>query len=254
MPIHQSIQSSVHITWPSISPMAASVWFYPSQSKSPCWSLSMTAVTGIFQLASSAEVKKKQKALFTVRSSLDITVLHGWLKLLLWTSDRNTSHNYVLAAFPTVEPWEKDKEVVFSVCVAYPADHFKEICPAGHGYTYSLSDVQISVRQLGGDGVQSTGVSWEEQSHVYPQAPSSHPSRPHSFGPQHPSYPQTPQVPQYSEYLETPQSPQHPLIPHQPHHPSPPVTPRQPEGEKKIKCLVYWISFGKCFFLILKHG
>ncbi|TKS86494.1 Latent-transforming growth factor beta-binding protein 2 [Collichthys lucidus] len=34
--------------------------------------------------------------------------------------------------------------------------HFKEICPAGHGYTYSLSDVQFSVRHLGEDDLQST--------------------------------------------------------------------------------------------------
>uniref|UniRef100_A0A8C7YA88 Latent transforming growth factor beta binding protein 2 n=1 Tax=Oryzias sinensis TaxID=183150 RepID=A0A8C7YA88_9TELE len=67
----------------------------------------------------------------------------------------------------------------------------KEICPAGHGYTYSRSDVQISVRQLEDDELQSTGVSLEEQ---YPQFPSSQPSLLFPSEPQHPSYPQTPQL------------------------------------------------------------
>lgn len=115
----------------------------------------------------------------------------------------------------------------------YTADHFKEICPAGHGYTYSLSDVQISVRHLGEDGVQSTGLSWEEQSRLYPHIPSSHPSLP--FGPQHPSYPQTPQIPQYPEYPETPQVPQDPLAPQQPVYPFHPAgeSLEQPEGENE---------------------
>lgn len=104
-----------------------------------------------------------------------------------------------------------------------PLDHFKEICPAGHGYTYSHSDVQYSVRHLGDDYVQSTGLTWEEQGHVYPQLPPSNPSLP--VAPHQPSYPQTPQVPQYPEYVETPQAPQHPLSPQQPSHPS------QTEGE-----------------------
>lgn len=126
-------------------------------------------------------------------------------------------------------------------CVSSPADHFKEICPAGHGYTYSLSDVQFSVRHLGEDDLQSTGLSWEEQ------PPSSHPSLLLPIGPQHPSYPQTPQIPQYPVYPETPHVPQHPeypetpapghpLTPQQPHHPSQPdrETPKQPEGENKV--------------------
>ncbi|TNN47553.1 Latent-transforming growth factor beta-binding protein 2 [Liparis tanakae] len=56
-----------------------------------------------------------------------------------------------------------------------PGYHFKEICPAGHGYTYSRSDVQISVRQLDEEDLQSTGVSREEQSPTFPQPPSSLP-------------------------------------------------------------------------------
>ncbi|MBN3299259.1 LTBP2 protein, partial [Amia calva] len=32
-------------------------------------------------------------------------------------------------------------------CPLPDTDHFKEICPAGHGYTYSRSDIQISLRE-----------------------------------------------------------------------------------------------------------
>ncbi|XP_069391808.1 latent-transforming growth factor beta-binding protein 2 isoform X2 [Paralichthys olivaceus] len=116
-------------------------------------------------------------------------------------------------------------------CPLPGSDHFKEICPAGHGYTYSLSDVQISVRHLGEHVLQSTGVTWDEQSPVYPQPPSSLPSLPVPGRPQFSIYPQTPQVPEYLEYPETPQAPQHPLTPQQPLHPSHPAreTPKQPE-------------------------
>lgn len=132
--------------------------------------------------------------------------------------------------------WKGFSFLFFSVvhslplCVFSTSDHFKEICPAGHGYTYSLSDVQISVRHLGEEGVQSTGLSWEEQSRLYPQIPSSHPSLP-----QYPSYPQTPQIPQYPEYSETPEVPQDPLTPQQPlppFHP-PRESPERPEGENE---------------------
>ncbi|XP_023273034.1 latent-transforming growth factor beta-binding protein 2 [Seriola lalandi dorsalis] len=116
-------------------------------------------------------------------------------------------------------------------CPLPGSDHFKEICPAGHGYTYSRSDVQISLRQLEEDDLQSTGVSWEEQSPTYPQPPSSQPSLPLPSRPHFPIYPQTPQVPQYPEYPETPEAPQYPLTPQQPLHPSHPdrETPTQPE-------------------------
>ncbi|XP_068194619.1 latent-transforming growth factor beta-binding protein 2-like isoform X2 [Antennarius striatus] len=114
-------------------------------------------------------------------------------------------------------------------CPLPGSDHFKEICPAGHGYTYSRSDVQISLRQLEEDDLQSTGVSWEEQSYTYPQPPSSQPSL--TLRPHHPNYPQTPQVPQYPEYHETPQAPRHPLTPQQPLQPSHPAggSPKHPE-------------------------
>ncbi|XP_077394293.1 latent-transforming growth factor beta-binding protein 2-like isoform X2 [Festucalex cinctus] len=108
-------------------------------------------------------------------------------------------------------------------CPLPGSDHFKEICPAGHGYTYSRSDVQISLRHLGEDDLQSTGLSWEEQNPTYPQLPSSQP--------QYPTYPQTPQIPQWPEYPESPQSPRHPDTPQQPpHHFTPDrETPQQPE-------------------------
>uniref|UniRef100_A0A8C9XR98 Latent-transforming growth factor beta-binding protein 1 n=1 Tax=Sander lucioperca TaxID=283035 RepID=A0A8C9XR98_SANLU len=107
-------------------------------------------------------------------------------------------------------------------CPLPGSDHFKEICPAGHGYTYSRSDVQISLRQLEEDDLQSTGVSWEEQSPTFPQPPSIQPWLLLPSRPQYPSYPQTPQVPQYPEYPETPQGPRYPLTPQQPLHPSHP--------------------------------
>uniref|UniRef100_A0A8P4FWM1 Latent transforming growth factor beta binding protein 2 n=1 Tax=Dicentrarchus labrax TaxID=13489 RepID=A0A8P4FWM1_DICLA len=133
-------------------------------------------------------------------------------------------------------------------CPLPGSDHFKEICPAGHGYTYSASDVQITLRRLGEDDLQSTRVSWEEQSPSYPQPPSSHPSLLLPIRPQHPSYPQTPQVPQYPEYPETPQSPRDPLTPQQPLHPSQPAreTPKQPEGIDKCATTPTICGRGKC--------
>ncbi|KAA8582268.1 hypothetical protein FQN60_009008 [Etheostoma spectabile] len=108
-------------------------------------------------------------------------------------------------------------------CPLPGSDHFKEICPAGHGYTYSRSDVQISLRQLEEDDLQSTGVSWEEQSPTFPQPPSIQPWLLLPSRPQYPIYPQTPQVPQYPEYPQTPQGPGYPLTPQQPLHPSHPA-------------------------------
>ncbi|XP_034051040.1 latent-transforming growth factor beta-binding protein 2 [Thalassophryne amazonica] len=74
-------------------------------------------------------------------------------------------------------------------CPLPGSDHFKEICPAGHGYTYSLSDVQILMRQLEEDDLQNTGIFWEEERPTDLQPPS--------------SYPLTPEIPQYPVYPET---------------------------------------------------
>ncbi|XP_061751056.1 latent-transforming growth factor beta-binding protein 2-like isoform X2 [Nerophis ophidion] len=104
-------------------------------------------------------------------------------------------------------------------CPLPGSDHFKEICPAGHGYTYSRSDVQISLRQLEEYDLQSTGLSWEEQNPTFPQLPSSQPSLHRPVQPQYPIHPPTPQIPQRAEYTEAPQSPRHPVTPQQPIHP-----------------------------------
>ncbi|XP_037550929.1 latent-transforming growth factor beta-binding protein 2 [Nematolebias whitei] len=94
-------------------------------------------------------------------------------------------------------------------CPLPGSDHFKEICPVGHGYTYSRSDVQISLRQLEEDELQNTGLALDEQ---YSEFPSSQPTRHHNHN-------QTPQIPQYPEYYETPQAPQYPTTPQHPYHP-----------------------------------
>ncbi|KAF7670212.1 hypothetical protein LDENG_00043540 [Lucifuga dentata] len=118
-------------------------------------------------------------------------------------------------------------------CPLPESDHFKEICPAGHGYTYSRSDVQISLRQLEEDDLQSTGISWEEENPTYPQPPSSEPEQP-SFQlpsePQYPSYPWPPQIPQNPVYPEAPHvQPQQPVHPStDSKHPAKGI-PRQPE-------------------------
>uniref|UniRef100_A0A3B4B4Y7 Latent-transforming growth factor beta-binding protein 4 n=1 Tax=Periophthalmus magnuspinnatus TaxID=409849 RepID=A0A3B4B4Y7_9GOBI len=100
-------------------------------------------------------------------------------------------------------------------CPLPGSDHFKEICPVGHGYTYSRSDVQISLRQLDDDELQSTGLSWEEESPTYPQLPSFDPSLPHL----HPSHPDTPHRPQHPVYPQTPHVPRQPVTPHLPYPP-----------------------------------
>eukprot|EP00063_Salmo_salar_P091555 XP_014066390.1 PREDICTED: latent-transforming growth factor beta-binding protein 2-like isoform X3 [Salmo salar] len=120
-------------------------------------------------------------------------------------------------------------------CPLPDTDHFKEICPAGHGYTYSRSDVQISLRQLEEEELRRTGVSWEAQNPSHPQLPQQ-PAQPPQ---QLPHVPQTPQIPQYP-YHRQPHQPQHPQHPHQPQHPQHPQeiphhpqTPRYPHQSHK---------------------
>uniref|UniRef100_A0A3B5QVL2 Latent-transforming growth factor beta-binding protein 2 n=1 Tax=Xiphophorus maculatus TaxID=8083 RepID=A0A3B5QVL2_XIPMA len=117
-------------------------------------------------------------------------------------------------------------------CPLPGSDHFKEICPAGHGYTYSRSDVQISLRQLEDDELQSTGVTLEEQE---PELPSSQPSR-------HNNYPQTPQIPQYPE---TPRVPQYTLTSQYPSE-SGQETPKLQDGIKKCATSPNICGHGKC--------
>uniref|UniRef100_A0AAZ3QCD6 Latent-transforming growth factor beta-binding protein 1 n=1 Tax=Oncorhynchus tshawytscha TaxID=74940 RepID=A0AAZ3QCD6_ONCTS len=81
-------------------------------------------------------------------------------------------------------------------CPLPDTDHFKEICPAGHGYTYSRSDVQISLRQLEEEELRRTGVSWEAQNpshHQLPQQPAQPPQQ----------LPHVPQIPHQCQYLLT---------------------------------------------------
>lgn len=151
-------------------------------------------------------------------------------------------------------------EVMFSATLlvapvfSCATDHFKEICPAGHGYTYSRSDVQISLRQLDDVELQSMGVSLEDESPTYPQFPFSQPSfgiRPqypiyHETG-QLPQYPEYPEYPEYPVYPETPQAPQHPLTPQHPSHPAR-EPPRQPHAYGKN---VFYV--GKYLHCMLKR-
>ncbi|KAG9336486.1 hypothetical protein JZ751_002833 [Albula glossodonta] len=67
-------------------------------------------------------------------------------------------------------------------CPLPDTDHFKEICPAGHGYTYSRSDIQISLRQVEEEELRRTDTS----------------QRP--LPPPHSHHPQQPQIPQYPQY------------------------------------------------------
>uniref|UniRef100_A0A8B9JQJ1 Latent-transforming growth factor beta-binding protein 1 n=1 Tax=Astyanax mexicanus TaxID=7994 RepID=A0A8B9JQJ1_ASTMX len=91
-------------------------------------------------------------------------------------------------------------------CPVPDSDHFKEICPAGHGYTYSRSDVQITLRELEDEEL----------------------SRVESFFPQIPTYPLPDQIP-----LEPPHhSPQIPVSPRPPyHHPQTPTRPQPQPGQ-----------------------
>ncbi|XP_072545252.1 latent-transforming growth factor beta-binding protein 2-like [Salminus brasiliensis] len=89
-------------------------------------------------------------------------------------------------------------------CPIPDSDHFREICPAGHGYTYSRSDVQITLRELEDEEI----------------------SRVESFLSQIPTYPLPDQIP-----LETPYHlPQIPTLTHTPyHHPQAPTLPQLPK-------------------------
>ncbi|XP_049319930.1 latent-transforming growth factor beta-binding protein 2 isoform X1 [Astyanax mexicanus] len=91
-------------------------------------------------------------------------------------------------------------------CPVPDSDHFKEICPAGHGYTYSHSDVQITLRELEDEEL----------------------SRVESFFPQIPTYPLPDQIP-----LEPPHhTPQIPVSPRPPyHHPQTPTRPQPQPGQ-----------------------
>uniref|UniRef100_A0AAY4C0V1 Latent-transforming growth factor beta-binding protein 1 n=1 Tax=Denticeps clupeoides TaxID=299321 RepID=A0AAY4C0V1_9TELE len=77
-------------------------------------------------------------------------------------------------------------------CPLPDTEHFREICPAGHGYTYSRSDIQISFRELEEEELRRATA---HQEILYPQSP------------RHP--PQVPPVPP----LQPPQDPTSPVRP-----------------------------------------
>lgn len=128
--------------------------------------------------------------------------------------------------------------VFWIVCVP---EHFREICPAGHGYTYSHSDIQISLRKM--DEVEMRGVEeFSSATHrpnhrpyipSYPQTPAkpqfpTYDSQTPHLPPQVPTFPRVPpQVPtfprvpsQVPTFPQVPTQPRPSRIPPQPHHPS----------------------------------
>ncbi|CAL8272426.1 unnamed protein product [Merluccius merluccius] len=147
-------------------------------------------------------------------------------------------------------------------CPLPNSDHFKEICPAGHGYTYSRSDVQISMTQLEVDDLSNAGVTWEDPSPSYPESPPYPPEQPrpdrhHHHVPQYPVYPETPQVPQLQPQTPMPrQSPPPPPPPATPaEQPTEPFadtlqpareTPRHPEAIDKCALAPNICGHGKC--------
>ncbi|XP_010877329.3 latent-transforming growth factor beta-binding protein 2 isoform X2 [Esox lucius] len=117
-------------------------------------------------------------------------------------------------------------------CPLPDTDHFKEICPAGHGYTYSRSDVQISLRQLEEEELRRTGISWEAQNPGLSQLP----RQQLPLTPKTPQNPQPPQPHQPHHSQETPQTPhQDPQLPLHPEIDTQPPTrenPSQPEDRE----------------------
>ncbi|XP_060735308.1 latent-transforming growth factor beta-binding protein 2-like [Tachysurus vachellii] len=105
-------------------------------------------------------------------------------------------------------------------CPLPDTDHFKEICPAGHGYTYSRSDVQITLRELEGDELTEVD-SFLSQNPTYPEPPRTVPETPH-HQPLPPVYPESPyHEPSVPSYPQTPARPQPPRTGNTPLQPSP---------------------------------
>lgn len=116
-------------------------------------------------------------------------------------------------------------------CPLPDTEHFREICPAGHGYTYSHSDIQISLRKM--DEVEMRGVEeFSSATHrpnhrpyipSYPQTPAkpqfpTYDSQTPHLPPQVPTFPRVP--PQVPTFPQVPPQPRPSRIPPQPHHPS----------------------------------
>uniref|UniRef100_A0A3P8ZML4 Latent transforming growth factor beta binding protein 2 n=1 Tax=Esox lucius TaxID=8010 RepID=A0A3P8ZML4_ESOLU len=133
-------------------------------------------------------------------------------------------------------------------CPLPDTDHFKEICPAGHGYTYSRSDVQISLRQLEEEELRRTGISWEAQNPGLSQLP----RQQLPLTPKTPQNPQPPQPHQPHHSQETPQTPhQDPQLPLHPEIDTQPPTrenPSQPEARMSCVYREPWSTRRLCFF------
>ncbi|KAG7328508.1 hypothetical protein KOW79_008452 [Hemibagrus wyckioides] len=99
-------------------------------------------------------------------------------------------------------------------CPLPDTDHFKEICPAGHGYTYSRSDVQITLRELEEDELTEV-----DSYPTYPEPPL---TLPETYQPLQPVYPESPyHEPSVPSYPQTPARPQPPRTGHMPIQPPP---------------------------------
>ncbi|XP_035388600.1 latent-transforming growth factor beta-binding protein 2 isoform X1 [Electrophorus electricus] len=106
-------------------------------------------------------------------------------------------------------------------CPLPDTDHFKEICPAGHGYTYSHSDVQITLRELEAEELQRV-ESFLSQVPTYHQPAPTLPETLHHLPPV-PVSPKTPyiqaQVPTWPQLPKSPQPGQPPRTAQLPHPP-----------------------------------
>ncbi|XP_066523108.1 latent-transforming growth factor beta-binding protein 2-like [Hoplias malabaricus] len=96
-------------------------------------------------------------------------------------------------------------------CPLPNTDHFKEICPAGHGYTYSRSDIQITLRELEDDEISSI-ETYLSQIPTYPQPDQTPPE----FSVHQPHIPFSTPPPYYHPQAPA-QPPRTPQIPHHPH-------------------------------------
>ncbi|XP_062862810.1 latent-transforming growth factor beta-binding protein 2-like [Trichomycterus rosablanca] len=95
-------------------------------------------------------------------------------------------------------------------CPVRDSDHFKEICPAGPGYTYSHSDIKITMREMDEDELTAVESSLP-QFPTYPEAPRTIPDTPY-HGPQAPTYPRNPyNKPFVPSYPQAPVQPEETL-------------------------------------------
>lgn len=113
-------------------------------------------------------------------------------------------------------------------CPLPDTDHFKEICPAGHGYTYSRSDVQITLRELEEEELTEVDTFFS-QNPTYPEPPRTLPQTPYQE-PLPPVYPESPyHKPSVPSYPQTPARSQPPRTGYIPLHPPPVSLPEDVE-------------------------